>query len=102
MEDPKERLTTSISSSELERRWEAAREMMRDRKIDFLLMRMPIIKPIRPVFNKIFNLTHYTPRLLISQRRFIQVSRAELSPLINVSRQFSAEKSKFIDTSKLL
>ena len=39
MEDPKERLTTSISSSELERRWEAAREMMRDRKIDFLLMR---------------------------------------------------------------
>ncbi len=39
MEDPKERLVTSISTSELERRWKAAREMMRDRKIDFLLMR---------------------------------------------------------------
>lgn len=39
MEDPKERLTTCISTSELERRWKAAREMMREEKIDFLLMR---------------------------------------------------------------
>lgn len=39
MEDPKERLTTCISLSELERRWKAAREMMREDKIDFLLMR---------------------------------------------------------------
>jgi Xaa-Pro aminopeptidase len=39
MEDSKERLTTCISTSELERRWKAAREMMRDRKIDILLMR---------------------------------------------------------------
>ena len=39
MEDPKERLTTSISTAELERRWTAAREMMRDRKIDYLIMR---------------------------------------------------------------
>lgn len=39
MEDPKERLVTRISSSELERRWKAAREMMQERKIDFLLMR---------------------------------------------------------------
>ncbi len=39
MEDPKERLVTSVSSGELERRWKAAREMMRDRKIDYLLMR---------------------------------------------------------------
>jgi Xaa-Pro aminopeptidase len=39
MEDPKDRLTTCISTSELERRWKAAREMMRENKIDFLLMR---------------------------------------------------------------
>lgn len=39
MEDPKERLVTSISTTELERRWSATREMMRDRKIDFLIMR---------------------------------------------------------------
>ena len=39
MEDPKERLVTSVSTGELERRWKAAREMMRDRKIDFLVMR---------------------------------------------------------------
>ncbi len=39
MEDPKERLVTSISTSELERRWSATREMMRGRKIDFLIMR---------------------------------------------------------------
>ena len=39
MEDPKERLVTSVSYTELERRWKAAREVMRDRKIDFLVMR---------------------------------------------------------------
>jgi Xaa-Pro aminopeptidase len=39
MEDLKERLTTIISTAELERRWKAAREMMRENKIDFLLMR---------------------------------------------------------------
>jgi Xaa-Pro aminopeptidase len=39
MEDPKERLTTSISTTELERRWKTVREMMRENKIDFLLMR---------------------------------------------------------------
>ena len=39
MEDPKERLTTSISTAELERRWKATREMMRAKKIDFLVMR---------------------------------------------------------------
>ena len=35
----KERLTICISTSELERRWKAAQEMMREKKIDFLLMR---------------------------------------------------------------
>ncbi|MFH1489224.1 MAG: M24 family metallopeptidase [Pseudomonadota bacterium] len=39
MENMKDRITTSISTPELERRWTAAREMMRERKIDFLLMR---------------------------------------------------------------
>ena len=39
MEDPKERLTTYISTAELERRWKGAREVMRENKIDFLLMR---------------------------------------------------------------
>jgi len=39
MEDPKDRLTTCISTSELERRWKVVREMMRGNKIDFLLMR---------------------------------------------------------------
>jgi len=39
MEDPKERLVTSVSTGELERRWKASREIMRDREIDFLLMR---------------------------------------------------------------
>jgi Xaa-Pro aminopeptidase len=39
MEDPKERLTTSISTAELERRWKAVREMMHKNKIDFLVMR---------------------------------------------------------------
>ena len=39
MEDPKERLTTCISTSELERRWKAAREVMGQNKMDFLVMR---------------------------------------------------------------
>jgi Xaa-Pro aminopeptidase len=39
MEDVKERLTTCISTEELERRWKAARQMMRANKIDYLLMR---------------------------------------------------------------
>lgn len=39
MEDPRERLTACISTKELERRWKAAREMMRERGIDFLIMR---------------------------------------------------------------
>ena len=38
MEDPKERLTKCISTPELERRWKAIREMMRERKIDYLVM----------------------------------------------------------------
>lgn len=39
MFDPKERITYSISTAELERRWALAREVMRERKIDYLLMR---------------------------------------------------------------
>lgn len=39
MEDPRQRLVTSISDAELERRWKAAREMMQDQRLDFLLMR---------------------------------------------------------------
>jgi Xaa-Pro aminopeptidase len=39
MENIKERITTSISTLELERRWKAARDMMRERNIDYLLMR---------------------------------------------------------------
>lgn len=39
MEDPKERLVSSVSTPELERRWKAAREVMKERKIDYLLMR---------------------------------------------------------------
>jgi Xaa-Pro aminopeptidase len=39
MEDERERLCTSVSTAELERRWKAAREVMRENKIDFLLMR---------------------------------------------------------------
>lgn len=38
MEDPKERLTRSVSTPELERRWKAVREMMQEKKIDYLLM----------------------------------------------------------------
>ena len=39
MEDPRERLTTAISTAELERRWNAARAVMREHKIDYLVMR---------------------------------------------------------------
>ena len=39
MEDPKVRLTSRISTGELERRWTAIREMMGKQKIDFLIMR---------------------------------------------------------------
>jgi len=39
MFDPKERLTKSISTQELERRWALAREVMRENKVDYLLMR---------------------------------------------------------------
>ena len=39
MEDPRERLTPTVSDAELERRWKAAREVMREDKIDYLLMR---------------------------------------------------------------
>jgi Xaa-Pro aminopeptidase len=38
MEDPKERLTKCVSAAELERRWKATRDMMRERKIDYLVM----------------------------------------------------------------
>ena len=37
-EDPKQVLTTTISTQELERRWKAARKMMREEKIDYLVM----------------------------------------------------------------
>lgn len=39
MEDLRKRLLTNVSTGELERRWKVAREMMQDRKIDYLLMR---------------------------------------------------------------
>ncbi len=39
MEDPKERLTHRVSNAELERRWQAARDMMSENKIDYLIMR---------------------------------------------------------------
>jgi Xaa-Pro aminopeptidase len=39
MEDPNERLTTRVSDGELERRWNATREMMQEHKIDYLVMR---------------------------------------------------------------
>jgi Xaa-Pro aminopeptidase len=38
MEDPKETLTQCVSTPELERRWKAVREVMRARKIDYLVM----------------------------------------------------------------
>jgi Xaa-Pro aminopeptidase len=39
MFDPKERLTQCISTAELERRWELARQIMQEHDIDYLLMR---------------------------------------------------------------
>jgi len=39
MEDPRERRTTTVSTAELERRWNAARGVMREDKIDYLVMR---------------------------------------------------------------
>ena len=39
MEDSKERLMTHISTHELERRWKAVREMMRNDHIDYLIIR---------------------------------------------------------------
>jgi Xaa-Pro aminopeptidase len=39
MEAFNERLATSIATTELERRWQASRELMRDQKIDYLIMR---------------------------------------------------------------
>ena len=39
MEKFDEKLMTSISTSELERRWQATREIMRDQKIDYLVIR---------------------------------------------------------------
>jgi Xaa-Pro aminopeptidase len=39
MEDVKERMTTSVSKNELERRWKAAREVMKEHQIDYLIMR---------------------------------------------------------------
>ena len=39
MFDPKESIMYSISTGELERRWALAREVMREHKIDYLLMR---------------------------------------------------------------
>jgi Xaa-Pro aminopeptidase len=39
MEDPKARLTMSLSKAEMERRWKAVREIMKERRVDFLVMR---------------------------------------------------------------
>lgn len=39
MEDPKARMTASISSIELERRWKTVRDVMREEKVDYLIMR---------------------------------------------------------------
>lgn len=39
MEEFDERLMTSISTGELERRWQAARKIMREEKIDYLILR---------------------------------------------------------------
>jgi Xaa-Pro aminopeptidase len=38
MEDPRERLTKCVSTAELERRWKATREMMREKRLDYLLI----------------------------------------------------------------
>ncbi len=39
MEDPKDKLMTPISTRELERRWQAVRDMMGEHKIDYLIIR---------------------------------------------------------------
>ena len=39
MEDPKDKLTSRISTGELERRWTAIREMMERQKLDYLIIR---------------------------------------------------------------
>lgn len=39
MEDPRERLTKTVSTGELERRWKAVRQVMREHKIDYLIAR---------------------------------------------------------------
>jgi Xaa-Pro aminopeptidase len=39
MEDPKDKLTSRISTGELERRWTAIREMMGRQKLDYLIIR---------------------------------------------------------------
>ena len=39
MADPKERLISSISTEELERRWKAVREVMKAGKVDYLIIR---------------------------------------------------------------
>lgn len=39
MGEPKERLTSAISTAELERRWSQIRNMMNERKVDYLVMR---------------------------------------------------------------
>jgi len=38
MEDPRQKLTRCVSTSELERRWSAVRQKMKERKIDYLVM----------------------------------------------------------------
>ena len=38
MEDSRQRLTRCVSTAELERRWKATREMMREKKIDYLMI----------------------------------------------------------------
>jgi Xaa-Pro aminopeptidase len=38
VDDPKERLSKTVSDAELERRWKAVREVMREKKIDYLVM----------------------------------------------------------------
>ena len=38
MEDQRQRLTTCVSTPELQRRWKAVREQMKERKLDYLVM----------------------------------------------------------------
>ena len=39
MEDPHARMTMNLSQAEMERRWKAVREVMRERHVDFLIVR---------------------------------------------------------------